>query len=53
MNLDKIKAYFPDFQIGDFDMFDQIIFLKWERIADNVTWEEYTSLKLKMTCPGN
>ncbi len=53
MNLDKIKAYFPDFQIGDFDMFDQIISLKWERIADNVTWEEYTSLKLKMTCPGN
>lgn len=53
MNLDKMKSVFPDFQMSHFNMFDKIIFLKWETILDNNSWEEHTNLILGMSSPDN
>ena len=53
MNLDKIKSIFPDFQIRDFNMFDQITFLKWEEVFDNELWEGHRNLILEMTSSVN
>lgn len=53
MNLNKIKSIFPDFQMNHFNMFDKIIFLKWETTLDSNSWEEHTNLILGMTSPDN
>lgn len=53
MNLSIIKSFFPNFDITNFNMFDKIIFLKWETVFDNESWEEHKNLTLKMTCPEN
>ena len=39
--------------MSHFNMFDTIIFLKWETTLDNNSWEEYTNLILGMTSPDN
>ncbi len=51
MNLDKVKFVFPDFQIQDFNMFDKIMFLKWETTVGNDFGKEHTNLVLELTCP--
>ena len=53
MNLDKIKSVFPDFQMNHFNMFDKVVFLKWETTLDNDSWEEHTNLILGMTSSDN
>lgn len=53
MNLSILKSAFPDFDITNFNMFDEIIFLKWETIFDNESWEERKNLILEMTSPDN
>ena len=53
MNLDKIKSFFPDFKMCDFNMFEQITLLKWEPVFDNDTWEEHKNLFLEMTSADN
>lgn len=53
MNLDKMKAFFPDFQIGNFNMFDTISSLKWETVFDSDSWEEHKNLILEMTGSSN
>ncbi len=53
MNLDKMKSVFPDFQMSHFNMFDKVIFLKWETILDNNSWEQHTNLILGMTSPDH
>lgn len=49
MNIDQIKSVFPDFQMENFRMFDQVLLLKWECVFDPETWEEHRNLFLKMT----
>ena len=39
--------------MSHFNMFDTIIFLKWETTLDNNSWEEHTNLILGMTSPDN
>lgn len=53
MNLDMIRSSFPDFQIENFGMFDQITLLKWEKVLDENSWEEHKNLVLEMTSPHN
>lgn len=53
MNLSVIKTVFPDFDITNFNMFDEIIFLKWETVFDNESWEERKNLILEMTSSDN
>lgn len=53
MNLDMIRSSFPDFQIENFRMFDQITLLKWEKVLDENSWEEHKNLILEMTSPDN
>ena len=53
MNLDMIRSSFPDFQIENFRMFDQITLLKWEKVLDENSWEEHKNLVLEMTSPHN
>lgn len=53
MNLDIIKSYFPDFKMSDFNMFEQIISLKWGPSFDINTWEEHKNLFLEMTSGDN
>lgn len=53
MNLSVIKSFFPNFDITHFNMFDKIIFLKWETFFDNESWEEHKNLTLEMTGPDN
>lgn len=49
MNLDKIKSFFPDIKMRDFNRFEEIISLKWEPVIDYETWEEHKNLFLEMT----
>lgn len=53
MNLNRLKAFFPDFQLKDFSMFDKIISLKWEPIVDMEHWKEHNNLFLEMTGADN
>ena len=53
MNLTMIKSVFPDFDIENFNMFDEIVFLKWETIFDNESWEERRNLVLEMVGSEN
>lgn len=53
MNLDKIKSFFPDFKMSDFNMFEQITSLKWEPVVDIDTCEEHKNLFLEMTSTDN
>lgn len=53
MNLDKIKSFFPDFKISDFNMFEQLVSLKWEPVVNIDTWEEHQNLFLEMTNGNN
>lgn len=53
MNLSVIQSVFPDFDITKFNMFDEIIFLKWETVFDNESWEKRKNLILEMTSPDN
>ena len=53
MDLSVIKTAIPDFDITKFNMFDEIIFLKWENIIDNDSWEKHRNLILEMTSPNN
>lgn len=50
MDLEKIRAVFPDFQIGHFYMFHTITSLKWENIFECESGEEHKNLSLIMTC---
>lgn len=52
MNLKKINSVFPEFCIGNFNIFDKIVFLKWETIFDCNSCEDHTNLLLEMTCPA-
>ena len=38
-----------EFDITKFDMFDEIIALKWETVLDDETWEERKTFTLEMT----
>lgn len=49
MNLDKIKAFFPDFEMRNFNMFEQITSLKWKPVVTVDPWEEHKNLFLEMT----
>lgn len=49
MNLDKLKAFIPDFKMSDFNMFEQIISFKWEPFLDSESGEEHKRLLLEMT----
>ena len=53
MNLAIIRSVFPDFDIKNFNMFDEIISLKWETIFDYESWEEHRNLVLEMTSSSN
>lgn len=53
INLEKIKSFFPDFEMGNFNMFEQITHLKWEPEFDIDTWEEHKNLFLEMTSANN
>ena len=53
MNLAIIKSVFPNFNIENFNMFDEIVSLKWETIFDDESWEEHRNLVLEMTSPDN
>ena len=53
MNIAIIKSVFPNFNIENFNIFDEIIFLKWETIFDNESWEEHRHLLLEMASSDN
>ena len=53
MNLTIMKSVFPDFDIENFHMFDEIVFLKWETVFDNESWEEHRNLVLEMVSPDD
>lgn len=53
MNLAVIKSVFPYFDIENFNMFDEIISLKWETIYDYEFGEEHRNLIFKMTSPDH
>lgn len=53
VNLDKLKSFFPDFEMKDFCMFEKIISLKWEPIVDIGDWEEHKNLFLEMASADN
>jgi len=53
MNFSITKSVFPDFDIEKFKMFDKVIFLKWESVFDNESWEEHKNLILELTSPNN
>lgn len=53
MNIDIIKSVFPDFDIENFNIFDEIISLKWETIFDNESWEKHRQLVLEIANSDN
>ena len=53
VNLDKLKSFFPDFEMKYFCMFEKIISLKWEPIVDIGDWEEHKNLFLEMASADN
>ena len=53
LNLDKLKFFFPDFEIKDFCMFKKIISLKWEPVVDIEDWTEHKNLFLEMDSADN
>lgn len=48
LNLDKLRFFFPDFEMKDFCMFEKIISLKWEPVIDTEDWTEHKHLFLEM-----
>ncbi|MCM1183121.1 MAG: hypothetical protein NC337_07090 [Roseburia sp.] len=53
MNLAVIKSALPDFDIESFNMFNEIISLKWEVVFDDKFGEEHKNLILEMTGSNN
>lgn len=53
MDLSIIQSVIPDFTIENFNLFDEIICLKWEMVFDDVLWVEHRNLILEMkSCTG-
>ncbi len=48
LNLLTIQSLFPNFNISDFKMFNEIISLNWETVIDDITFEKYKYLTLEM-----
>lgn len=48
MNLLTIQSLFPNFNVSDFKMFNEIISLNWETVIDDITFEKYKYLTLEM-----
>ena len=48
MDLSIIQSVIPDFTIENFNLFDEIICLKWEMVFDDVLWVEHRNLILEM-----
>ena len=48
MDLSIMQSVIPDFTIENFNLFDEIICLKWEKVFDDVLWVEYRNLILEM-----
>lgn len=53
MNLDSIRSILPNFQMGNFNMFNKITLLKWETKLDEHDWENITNLILEMISDEN
>lgn len=51
MDLEKVRQFFPDFQMRNFDIFDTITSLKWETVYDDYLGEEHKNLSLTMVSP--
>ena len=50
MDLSIMQSVIPDFTIENFNLFDEIICLKWEMVFDDVLWVEHRNLILEMKC---
>lgn len=48
MDLSIMQSVIPDFTIENFNLFDEIICLKWEMVFDDVLWVEHRNLILEM-----
>ena len=48
MDLSIMQSVIPDFTIENFNLFDEIICLKWEMVFDDVLGEEHRNLILEM-----
>ena len=48
MDLSIMQSVIPDFTIENFNLFDEIICLKWEKVFDDVLWVEHRNLILEM-----
>ncbi len=53
MDIPVMKSVFPNFLLKDFNMFDEIISLKWETVTDFETWEEHKNLYMEMKSAHN
>lgn len=53
MLLDKIRAFYPGFQMKHFSMFDTITYLKWETVFDYESWKQRKNLSLTMISQKN
>jgi len=53
VNLAIMKSVYPDFDIESFNMFHEIISLKWKTVLDHESWEEHRNLVLEMTNSEN
>lgn len=47
MDLSIMQSVIPDFTIKNFNLFDEIICLKWEMVFDDVLWVEHRNLILE------
>ena len=43
-----MQSVIPDFTIENFNLFDEIICLKWEKVFNDVLWVEHRNLILEM-----
>ncbi|MCM1268933.1 MAG: hypothetical protein NC302_13605 [Bacteroidales bacterium] len=48
VDLAIMKSVFPDFNIESFNMFHEIIFLKWETVFNHESWKEHRNLVMEM-----
>lgn len=48
MDLSIMQSVIPDFTIENFNLFDEIICLKWEMVFDDVLGVEHRNLILEM-----
>lgn len=53
MDLSIMESVFSDFDMDSFNMFHEIISLRWETIFDSASWDEYRNLALEIRSHNN